>query len=502
VVTRWRVMMRRTRRRKATSVAALLAALCAVALMPGQALGSNGPGGAAEYRTAEDAKKIRGAASSGDGPQLKPGFYLDSIGQGDKKYYSVNLDAKSSAFISVVAVPEPGSKVPSTSEGLKLDLKTAGGYSCRTIGGNPAFNSAQGTAYPIADYVTRVIGMQDECQQKGPYLLSVERITSETSDPSRWPLEIRYMSEPGLKGSQPAAPGDNGADDETPPPVTGGTKKTADGGTGFNDAGAVASGVWKDRIKPGETRFYRVPVDWGQRLSAAAELGTAKAPGDYPPTIYNGMGVTAYNPARGAFDSPNFVEYGADEPAQARAFTPVVDYGNRFATSGYDAPLAGWYYLAVTVSPELEKYFKNESAPLTLRIDVKGDAEPGPEYAGDPAKAGFGVSEEDKEQAANGQTAEEAQRSDTLQLVAYAGIGAGVVLILGLSVWWLMARRQAVAGGAGAPALGGPAQGQGLGPAGSGPAPSSTVPLWPQQQDGRNANQGQGYGQGPPQGWQ
>jgi hypothetical protein len=319
------------------------------------------------------------------------------------------------------------------------------------------------------------------------------------------------MSEPGLKGSVPGAPADNGAEDEAPSPVTGSAKKRAHGGTGFNDAGAVSKGVWKDRIEPGETRFYRVPLDWGQRLNAAVELGSASSPEQYPPTIYSGLGLTAYNPARGQFDTDDFADYAADKSAQAGVYTPVVDYGNRYADAGYDAPVAGWHYLAVTVSPQVAKYFK-KTAPLTLRVDVKGAAKAGPEYAGDAAAAGFGVSAEDKEQAENGQTPAEAERGDLLKLVAYSGIGAGTLLILALALWMLLARRRA----AGAAPVAGAGPGTGPGP-GYGPghlpaqgAQSGTVPLWPHQDprygqgqapgQSQGHGQGPGYGQGPPQG--
>ncbi|HWM37859.1 MAG TPA: hypothetical protein VNS49_12175 [Streptomyces sp.] len=479
----------------------MAAALCVVAALPGQAVGApaDGPGDVPTYGMAEDAKTIKGAASSGDGPEIKTGIYRDSIGRGEKKYYSVSLDAKSSAFLSAVAAPEPGAKVQSIGDGLNIALETVDGSAC-SGGTQPKFSS-DGVAYPMGDYATRIVGAEDECQKAGPYLFSVEREGAATSDPGRWPLEIRYMSEPGVKGSLPSAPVDNGADDEPPAPVSGSAKKRAQGGRGFNDAGAVSGGVWKDRIRPGETRFYRVPVDWGQRLNAAVELGSAQSPGEYPPTIYDGLGVTTYNPARGRFEEDHFVEYSPDQSAQAVAYTPVVDFGNRFADAGDDASTAGWYYLAVTVSPKAAEYFKT-TAPLTLRIDVKGKAKPGPEYSGDAAAAGFGVSAEDQEQAEAGETAAEAKRGDTLELVAYTGIGAGVVLILALGLWTLTARRRAAAAALVQGPSAGPLQGTGPQPAG-GQGQSGTVPLWPQQQgQDQGQSQGQGYGQTPPHNWQ
>lgn len=434
---------------------------------------ADGGGTPAAYETAEDAKKIKGTAGSGDGPEITPGTYTDSIGRGEKRYYRVDLDGKSSAFVSAVAAPKPGSRVDGTGEGLKIELKAVDGSSCDGAT-SPQF-SAEGASYPIADYATRIIGADDECQTAGPYLFSVEREGPATSDPARWPLEIRYMSEPGLKGGPralPASPGEDPADEETPAPVTSGEKRRAHGGTGFNDAGALAKGVWNDRVRPGETRFYRVPVDWGQRLNASVELGSGSSTAEYPPTVYDGFGVTAYNPARGRFDDDVFVSYTPDESAQAAVYTPSVDYTRRFDYSDGTPCVAGWHYLAVTVSPQLSKFFKS-TAPLTLRVDVTGKAEAGPEYAGDAGKAGFGVSEDDREQAEKGQSAADVERSDNLWIVGTAGIGAGVALILVLVVWTLTARRRAAAaGGYGGPVGPGP----GLGYGGQG-GNSGTVPL-------------------------
>jgi hypothetical protein len=496
------------RRAVAARVAAAGAALCVLAALPGQAAAvpSDGvPSGDAEnvpaYKIDENAEKIKGTAGSGDGPRIEPGTYTDTIGRGEKRYYRVDLDAKSSAFISAVAAPKPGARVEGVGEGLKIELTDVDGSACN--GSTQPQFAAEGEAYPIADYATRIMGVNDECQKAGPYLFSVERESPATSDPARWPLEIRYMSEPGLKGGPgkaPSAPGDDSATgEETPAPVTAGETRKAHGGNGFSDAGAVSEGVWKDRIRPGETRFYRVPVDWGQRLNSAVELGSAASPGEYPPTIYDGLGVTAYNPARGQFDGASFVSYSPDKSAQAGVYTPPVHFGSRFSFSGNDPCVAGWHYLAVRVSPQLAKYFKS-TAPLTLRIDVIGKAGKGPEYAGNAEAAGFGVGADDLEQAEKGQSAADAERSGALRTVAYAGIGAGVLLILMLAMWTLTARRRAAVGavpGAGGPVAGGlPGPGSGPGGGQTGEA-SGTVPLWPQQQQ-RGSAQGQPMQPGQP----
>ena len=456
---------------------AALAALAAVAVLPqtaGVAAAADLPG----YRPAADATKTTGAARTSQAPQIKPGMYTDSIKRGEEKYYAVALDAKSSAYFSAVAAPKPGSKVADYGDGLSIAVKDGNNSVC----GSQARQSfrGDGTAYPIADYATRTIGPDiSSCQEAGLYYVVVSREGSATSDPTPWPIELGYLKEPAVKGAAPQQPREGSWSTVTPPPPTDAVKHAARGGTGFNDAGSVGDGVWTDRIKPGESRFYRVPADWGQRLNLSAELPNATAGSqDF---VSGALGLNVYNPARGMVEGGRFVSYAGD-PAEVKQFTAPVAYGNRFDSSDAISVMrfAGWYYLEVTLHPDTAAYFP-KGADLTLRVDVRGTATAGPAYAG-PA-GDFSVTPEDRDMAAKGQTEQEAEKSGTLQLVGYAGIGAGVVLLLALAVWTVVARRRV----ARAPVPAAPGIGRG-----SGHFPQQGPPA-PQDQRSQQF--------GPPQGW-
>ncbi|MFG2826634.1 hypothetical protein ACGFWI_04025 [Streptomyces sp. NPDC048434] len=458
---------------------AVLAALAVVTILPGVvgvASAETVPG----YRTADGATATKGTSSAADAPQLKPGLHTDSIKRGEQKYYAVTLDDRTSAYFSAVAAPKPGTKVEDYGDKLTINVQDSDGTTCDT-GASPSFNSG-GMAHPIADYATRRIGAdRTECQKAGPYYLVITREGSETSGPDTWPLELDYLDEPPLKGSTPAQPGQGSWSSATPAPRTDTTKRSAKGGTGFNDAGAVDSGVWKDRITPGETRFYRVPVDWGQRLNLTAEL--PNAPSGSSGFLARMLGLGVYNPARGAVDDVHFVSY-TGKPAAAKDFTAPVEYGNRFNSTDSVSAMrfAGWYYLEVSLHPDAARYFP-KGAELTLRVDVRGAAKAGPGYAG-PTGA-FSVTPEDRETAQKGQTAQEAEKSGTLMTVAYAGIGTGVVLLAGLGAWTLAARRSSALASAAPVAAGGPGD----------------QPSLPGQST-RSTQQAQQKPQfGPPQGW-
>ncbi|MGP3952221.1 hypothetical protein [Streptomyces sp. 7N604] len=261
------------------------------------------------------------------------------------------------------------------------------------------------------------------------------------------------MSEPGVKGTAPTTPPTSwNSASPTPPTGQGQSRK---GGTGFNDAPALDAGVWKDQLRPGETRFYRVPLDWGQQLSGSLELANATVTEDSG-FAATGLSYELYNTARGRVDSDTS-SYDGEQTAMVAGPTAPVTYTNRYNSSTDVSPMqvAGWYYLAVSLHPDVREFTKGDIS-LTLRLNIDGEPKPGPQYDGDAAAAGFGITDEDREAAEKGETAADSEQSGTMKLVAAAGIGAGTVLLVGLGVWMLVARRRAP-GGAPAAAPAGPA---------------------------------------------
>ena len=247
---------------------AVLAALAAVAMLPGTVGVASAESAYPRYRTADGATAIRGAASTADAPQLEPGLHTDSIKRGEQKYYAVTLDARTSAYFSAVAAPKPGTKVEDYGDKLTISVQDSDGTTCGT-GASPSFNGG-GMAYPIADYATRRIGAdRTECQKAGPYYLVITREGSATSGPDTWPLETELPRRAPAQGQhpRPAGPGqlEHRPRRHRAPDAT---KRSAKGGTGFNDAGSVDTGVWKDRITAG-----RDPL-----LPGAGGLGTAAQP--------------------------------------------------------------------------------------------------------------------------------------------------------------------------------------------------------------------------------
>lgn len=441
----------------------ILAAACVLAVgQPGLALaeGENGEGtedsSPAPYRTAEDAQPIEGTASSIDGPLLEPGTYTDALSPDEEKYYTIELDSTSDVYVSAIAAPERGSEVGGE-DSLRVELASTGGDTCgqsekRRFG-------IDGYPRPIGDYAVRPIDEDEPCQEAGSYLVKLTRESDSASAPVDWPVELRVMVEPPVKSGPTEAPDEDTFPTE-PPPAPSGTAKEVTGGTGFNDAPALSEGVWKDQVRPGEVRYYRVPIEWGQQLFVAAEIGNHPNPDR---RFSNGVRMELYNTARGYLGHEKTTYNG--EQTKVGVATPPARYANRYSSDDDVSGMrfSGWYYLTVGLDPDAGE-FVEDSVRFNLRLALTGQKVEGPQYTRDAVRAGFGLTDEDRTQAEQGLTQQQAaeQQGGDRTLLAVGGLGLGTALLLGLGLWTLLARRRA----AGAPVDAAPPAPHGYGPPG------------------------------------
>ncbi|MFE0099273.1 hypothetical protein [Streptomyces sp. NPDC059009] len=363
-------------------------------------------------------------------------------------FYRLELDAESSAYVGVTAVPKPGSKV-GFGDGFEVSVQDADGATCGS--GRARIGSSQ-SPRPVTAWAQRQVGPnENRCAGAGTYYVVVQRERSPVSGATiargSWDLELSVASEPGLKGAgnEPTEAPDTW-DSASPVPAAGERRMRA-GGAGFDAATGLEAGVWGDRIAAGETLFYRVPVDWGQRMSATAELGSKGSGRDFD-YVTSALSLSLYNPVRGQVAEADTAYDGKQKSASLDPLPPVA-YENRYSTRDAVTGMrfAGWYYLAVHLNPAVRAKFGKEPLDLTLRVDVKGIRKKGPAYAGAARPSGvFAVTGRDKDAARSGATRAGAavESGDaTMKAVAAGGIGTGVVLLVVLGVWTLVGRRRA-----------------------------------------------------------
>ncbi|MFD3656330.1 hypothetical protein [Streptomyces sp. NPDC058620] len=444
--------MKRQRNRGRVTLASI-AAMCAVAALPGQAHAADDP---APYAFDPEARTVRGTETNAEASELTSGsVYRSAIKPGQKLYYRLNLDDETSAYVSAVVVPESGGKV-AYGDGITISIRDVDDTQCSSE--DAIFGSAE-FARPIAAYAHRIVEKGNSiCREGGEYNVLIERKSNATSSPAEWDLELRYESEPEAKAADAqATEAPENWSSASPTPPTGQRKRS--GGNSVYEATGLETGEWRDTIAPGQTRFYRVPVDWGQQIFASAALSNNSKSTEY---LGNALALSLENPAQGHVDDVT-LSYSGEPASVSLDPLPPVDYRNRFDSASDVSAMrfAGWYYLSVTLSPKVAKSYGDQAIPLRLKVSVRNDPKTSP-YAGAPGI--FGVSDEDKDMARSGQSAPQAAQSDTMKLVAAAGLGAGTVLVLGLGAWTLLARRRtapaAVPPGTGGqqPPYGGPPQ--------------------------------------------
>ncbi|MGA6170247.1 hypothetical protein ACPEIF_08370 [Streptomyces sp. NPDC012600] len=433
---------------------AVVAAMCAVAALPGQAHAAGPPA----YAFDPDARNVQGAETNAAASVLEAGkVYRSSIGPDGKLYYRVELDNVTNAYVSAVAVPKSDGSV-AYRDGITVSIRDLNDSQCSSNRTN--FGSGEAPR-PITAYAHRTIGKGSSttCQETGRYDVLVERESKATSSPEAWDLELRFVQEPQLKGGGPTettAPKDWPSSTPAPPDAEP-QKRT--GGTSYYDATSLRTGEWVDEIAPGQTRFYRVPVDWGQQIYASTVLSNSTSGAtDF---IGNALTLSLDNPAQGHIADTSLSYSGKSATTSLRPLPPVA-YRNRYDFSSQVSSLrfAGWYYLSVTLSPKVAESYGKDPIALTTTVQVRNEPGPSP-YEGDPGI--FAVTDKDKELAESGHSAPKAAESATMQVVAAGALGAGTVLVLGLGAWTLLARRRAAAtaGQHQQPPYGGPPQQQG-----------------------------------------
>ncbi|MFK8912326.1 hypothetical protein, partial [Streptomyces sp. YS-3] len=364
----------RNQRGKGRAVAAVAASLITLTALYGPgAQAADGPRphrparAESPYRYDPRAQPVTGAATGPGAPRLAAGaVYRSVLGPDTKAYYQVDLGATGDAYVSAVVVPRPDAGVV-FGDGIELTLQDRDGNTCAT--GRATFGSPE-YARPVAAYVSR--GKTDNrtsCQTAGRYYVLAQRIGDAASAPGEWGLELRHVREPGLTAQEPtAAPTDWPT---ASPPAPSSAAHTAHGGTGFADAPRLGAGAWRDTLRPGATLFYRVPVGWGQQLFATAELGRAPGSGYVP----HALDFQLYNPALGPVAD---AETGYDGKPASVSFPPLpaVAYRNRYSTSDQVGALrlGGDHYLAVSLSPKAARTLGSGTYPVTLRVEVRGEA--------------------------------------------------------------------------------------------------------------------------------
>jgi Ca-activated chloride channel family protein len=325
-------------------------------------------------------------------PSLRPGQYIDtfdhgwapgdtggSASEGTTKYYTIDITSGVTPYISATLVP-PTERLPSgfpLNFGVDLTLLTADQKTrCAFISGIGL--ASKDTQEPVTALLNGAVidapGQAAECKSDGVRILQVERIGEAWTD-QQLPVELIVRREPPADAS--AVPPPATAGPALPVPVHG-AATPINGGYSFNEAPELASGAtYSDSLLTGENRYYRVPVQWGQRLSyLLTPAGRAS------PTLTGAAyaNVEIINPVRDVvtpilLGKPWFSEQS--ESIEGSTSYPAR-YTNRETYDRNKYALDGDYYLHLKAN--ISSLDGTSSQPFLLTVVVSGDVEVGPVY--------------------------------------------------------------------------------------------------------------------------
>ncbi|WP_197430237.1 vWA domain-containing protein [Auraticoccus cholistanensis] len=309
-------------------------------------------------------RPVQGTVQAADAPAIGPGSWVDEAGEGEEpRHYRIERRIPGSTlWAGVFMRPETGTTQ------LDVDLLTTAGERCGSGTAQVLTRYGGERGWLLADALA---SEDDEECAEGDLLLRVAH--SGFGDPvSGQPYQLVVVEEP------PAEQTGARADDRPAWRDLGeGPRQQVQGGSSMDDAPEVGEGTVTADIVPGEIQFFRVPLDFGQRLQARAVLPEAT---DYAPG-HRFLHVQVLSPVAGDAD-----EGGPTDPpdgqtgavsgggaAQASAGTPTVLWANRSSVLTENAALAGDYLVAVSYTDDDNRPTR-EQRPLELQLGVFGEA--------------------------------------------------------------------------------------------------------------------------------
>ncbi|MET1063621.1 MAG: VWA domain-containing protein [Arthrobacter sp.] len=407
---------------------------------------------------------ITGGSSPADAPLLSAGQYLDVLEKGSEKnstaeagstrYYKVQLAPGERAHAAAtLLVPRRGETDTSGTAYVSVSLVDAQGESC-LIQDTEHANSNQSFLFPpTAALSTPALGEDagDKCfgaDASGEAFLKVER-SGNWAWTKELPVELLFATEPGAdtKGLPDAYPA------PLPPvlPAPGGTAAPVTGGASYNTAAELKPGLFSDSLLGAETKFYKIPVGYGQRLSFKA---TVTADGSAPGAIGKSLNLALFNPLRQETElAPGSDKYILGNSlvytfihtgdSLAASMAVPVRYNTRNSKDKGIELIAypGGYYLAASVEDSSTVDVGSELS-FNLAIDVSGDPEDGPPLnaTAATAKPSEQPSEQSSPAAPDAGTAQAASTSVSAAPLWW-GLGVGGLLAAGVGLFVLLRRR-------------------------------------------------------------
>ncbi len=389
--------------------------------------------------------RVTGTESPDGAPELTPGQFQDRFGtDGGKRYYRISRQPGETVTATVNSlVPPTGSY---NREDWSLTLTTDSGVVCDDV---QTLNETADATVVVSGAV--VSGVKEPACTTEPLVLAVERRGQQGAKTAG--AEIVVSAEPEITNLA-SLPDAVSSYQQTGSAVPG--KKPVRrvvGGSSFTNAPLLTPGSFADAPAVGESIFYKIRLETGQRLRTTVTAPSDRDGWDLTSTETVTVASLIYTPSRvpltkqsGVLQGDNRQKLTANSP-QVRVRNREIPHGRIVGTEGDPlakasyASVAGEYYVSVQARQSTEDT-SGRVLPIRLDLAVEGTATGQPEYATapspSPSASAASPTATPSTSADPGTAAEGGQNAGAL--VIAAAVGAGVVALLGL-VGWLVIRR-------------------------------------------------------------
>ena len=395
------------------------------------------------------------ADNATDGFYLGEGLYQSTLPSpkgsnkdGDDKWFSISVPEGKKAQITANLVPVGFEGGDHIYYNVDVEYKND---SC-SDDGSGHYNGSNWPGPPEAETV--IIEPEEDCD---PTKYRVKLNHSGTEMDHDLPVEIMVGFAPQVDGADAGPENDR----ETPEgkdkdkvKVPSSKPKPTPGGTSYNNATEISPGTVSDTLVPGETKFYRMNVDWGQRPIAEVEFDKKNTDDSRNGDIY------VASPRREVTSEQTIRTLDKDVPTTARAVsTPYVFYRNREGNVGdSQASDAGQWYVMVTLEGYDDNGKQAKDIEFRLSTAVEGNKVDGPEWrqtlepGPEPTPEPPGTNDDgndgqenngnsnDEESNAQAKDIDNASQSNT---ILYIGLGIlALILIAAVAVYFTAVRRK------------------------------------------------------------
>ena len=212
-----------------------------------------------------------------------------------------------------------------------------------------------------------------------------------------------------------------------------GTSQEITGGTSFNDAVEISEGTFADKIVPGEYRFYKIPVTWGQRPVMKMKVKESVT------NDADSVKMKIFDPTRIETATRDFSFYDKEE--ESGIVSPA-----QFTMYGGDNPHQGYYFLHVGMGAKSEDEATGVEQPYEFAVMLDGEPvdggpdwtptyENGPEPSDEPIEfEGASGSGEERTAEETTENAEEAENTEAVEAAEEKSGGLSLPLLGGLGV--------------------------------------------------------------------